>query len=137
VKVPKTARSARSLGLDGATAAALRDWRRAQLEERLRAGEAWAPGEWLAADEIGRPLPNEHVTRRFAEIAAEAGLPPITVPMLRHSHAAALLAVGESPRLVAERLGHSSVAVTLGTYAAVLPGMQRAAIDRLAAAVGV
>ncbi|MFU8842139.1 MAG: tyrosine-type recombinase/integrase, partial [Nitriliruptoraceae bacterium] len=41
---------------------------------------------------------------------------------LRHTHAS--LAAGVNPKVVSERLGHSSVAFTLDTYAHVMPGMQ-------------
>jgi integrase len=136
-KAPKTVRSRRTVDLDAGTVAALREWRRAQLEERLRAGEAWHAGEWVASDEIGRPSNPEYITRRFSEIAWETGLPPITVKQLRHSHATALLVAGESPKVVAERLGHSSISVTLEIYSAVLPTMQKAAIDRLAGMMAV
>lgn len=132
VKGPKTARSRRSVDLDAGTVAALKEWRRAQLEERLRAGSAWEAGEWVAADEIGAPLNPDWVTRRFHVLADAAGLRRITVKQLRHSHATALLAAGESPKVVQERLGHSSIQVTLDIYTAVLPNMQRDAIERLA-----
>ena len=34
------------------------------------------------------------------------------------------------PKVVSERLGHSSVAITLDTYSHVLPGIQAAAAQR-------
>jgi hypothetical protein len=43
---------------------------------------------------------------------------------LRHTHASFWLAAGVHPKVVSERLGHSSVAFTLDTYAHVMPGMQ-------------
>ena len=55
---------------------------------------------------------------------------------LRHSHATALIAAGEHVRVVSERLGHYSSAFTLDTYASVLKGMQRDAVERLASVVG-
>jgi len=52
---------------------------------------------------------------------------------MRRVVATALLAAGESPKVVQERLGHASITTTLDIYSAVLPNMQRQAIDRLAA----
>ena len=52
---------------------------------------------------------------------------------LRHSCATLLLAASENPRVVSERLGHSTVAFTLDRYAHVLPGMQQSASDKLEA----
>ena len=46
------------------------------------------------------------------------------------SHATALLSAGVQPRLVQERLGPSSIGVTLDFYSSVLPTMQREAVER-------
>ena len=67
-----------------------------------------------------------------SSLSGAAGLRTITIRQLRHSHATALLAAGESPKVVQERLGHSSISVTLDVYSAVLPNMQRDAVERLA-----
>jgi integrase len=52
---------------------------------------------------------------------------------LRHSHATLLLAAGEHPKGVQERLGHSSVQLTLDTYTHVVEGLQERASERLEA----
>ena len=44
-----------------------------------------------------------------------------------------LLAAGENPKVVSERLGHATVAFTLDRYAHVLPGMQEQASGKLEA----
>lgn len=134
VKPPKTAKSRRTVELDRRTLSALREWRRTQLEERLRAGDAWKPGEWVVADELGAYLRPDRLGKRFVALSKAAGLRTITIRQLRHSHATALLAAGESPKVVQERLGHSSISVTLDVYSAVLPNMQREAVERLAEA---
>lgn len=133
LKGPKTAASRRSVDLDAGTVTALREWRKTQLQERLRAGEAWEPGVWVFTDESGRPWRPDTLTRRFKAAVKATGLPETDIRGMRHGHATALLAVGTAPKVTQERLGHSSVQVTLDTYSAVSPTMQRAAIDRLAA----
>jgi len=50
---------------------------------------------------------------------------------LRHTHATLLLRQGVNPKIVQERLGHSSIKVTMDTYSHVLPDMQRQAVDAL------
>ncbi len=132
VKPPKTAKSRRTVELDAGTVAILREWRKSQLEERLRAGEVWEAGEWVVADELGRFLRPDHVGRLFSRLVASAGLRPITFRKLRHSHATALLVAGEAPKVVQERLGHASITMTMDIYSAVLPNMQRDAVERLA-----
>jgi integrase len=43
----------------------------------------------------------------------------------------------EHPKVVSERLGHATVAITLDRYSHVLPGLQAAAADRMARALEV
>jgi integrase len=47
-----------------------------------------------------------------------------------------MLAAGEHPKVVSERLGHSTVSITLDTYSHVLPALQAAAAERLAVTLG-
>ena len=62
-----------------------------------------------------------------------ADLPHIPLHSLRHTHASLLLQLGESPKVVQERLGHASISITMDIYSHVNPTMQRAAADRFAA----
>ncbi len=73
------------------------------------------------------------VQRDFRVIAERAGLPRIRFHDLRHSHATHLLKQGVHPKVVQERIGHSSPAFTMAVYSHVLPGMQEEAAQRLAA----
>jgi integrase len=62
-------------------------------------------------------------------------LPAITLHGLRHTHATVLLEAGENPKVVQERLGHTTFTTTMDIYSHVTPTMQRAAVDRFAAMV--
>lgn len=84
------------------------------------------------ADEFGAYLRPDWLGKRFGAPSEAAGLITITIRQLRHSHATALLAAGESLKVVQERLGHSWINITLYVYSAVLPNMQRNAVERLA-----
>jgi integrase len=55
---------------------------------------------------------------------------------LRHSCATLLLRAGENPKIVSERLGHSSVAFTMDVYTASLPDMQEGAAQKLQEMLG-
>ena len=67
-------------------------------------------------------------TKRVAE---KAGLPPIRVHDLRHSHASMLVEIGFSPLEIANRLGHESVKTTLDTYSHLYPDKDQHLADRL------
>lgn len=54
---------------------------------------------------------------------------------LRHTHASLLLEANVHPKVVQERLGHSSIMVTLGTYSHVVPTMQGEAAAKIGALV--
>ncbi len=87
-------------------------------------------------DELGRPWRPDTLTRMFQSAARAAGAPRTDVKGLRHAHATALLRAGVHPKVVQERLGHSSISVTMDIYSSVLPGMQREAIEKLASMMG-
>ena len=72
------------------------------------------------------------VTRTFKRHVEGAGLPWIGPHGLRHTHATMVLKAGVPARVVRERLGHPSVAITLYTYGHVLPNMQRDRAERIA-----
>ena len=63
-------------------------------------------------------------------------LPRVTIKGLRHTHATLLLELGEHPKVVQERLGHSTITTTMNIYSHVTPTMQKAAADRFAAHLG-
>ena len=57
----------------------------------------------------------------------------VRVHGLRHTHATLALRAGANPKVVQERLGHSTVSLTLQVYSHVLPGMQEEATELVAA----
>ena len=70
-------------------------------------------------------------TAAFRRFAKDVGLGHFRFHDLRHSHATQLLKAGIHPKIVSERLGHSTIAITLDTYSHVMPGMREDAADRL------
>lgn len=50
---------------------------------------------------------------------------------LRHMHASLLLKAGVHPKVVTERLGHSSITITLDRYSHLFPTMQHEAAEKL------
>jgi integrase len=133
---PKTHRSRRAVSIPTVVVDSLREHRRAQAETRLLAGPAWADTDLVFSDALGRPLSANRLRWHFHRLLREAGLPRIRLHDLRHTMATLMLAAGEHPKVVSERLGHSTIAVTIDTYSHVLPGLQAAAAERLADVLG-
>jgi integrase len=126
---PKTSSSRRSIDLPVVTTESLKELR--------RAAGGHAVAAWVFTDRDGGPLRKSNLIRRsFKPLLVAAGLPDVTFHSLRHVANSILLAEGESAKVAAERLGHSSTRMTLDTYAHVLPTTQRAAAARLDVAFG-
>lgn len=83
----------------------------------------------------GEPLDPDGLSGTFDRLQKAAGLPCIRFHDLRHTVASLMLARNVPAKVVQERLGHSSVMVTLDTYSHVSPGMQRDAAEQLARAI--
>lgn len=84
--------------------------------ERLAAGEAWQDSGRMFTDEAGAALSPEWVSRRFKEMAAEAGLPVMKLHGARHTAATLALLAGTDSKIVSETLGHSSAYFTQDFY---------------------
>lgn len=126
---PKTKTSNRGIAIDSASMNALRSFRAAQLEERLAFGPGYKETGLVFTREDGEPLHPETVTDMFKRRAAGANLPPIRFHDLRHTYASLALKGGIHPKVVSQRLGHSSIAITLDTYSHVLSGVDEDAAD--------
>ena len=131
LREPKTPQSRRAIPLPPSVMADLKEHRAAQVEERLRVKD-YADHDLVFADSGGEPLnPNNIYKRHFKPLLEDAGLPDLRLYDLRHTCATLLLAAGEHPKVVSERLGHASVTLTLDTYSHVLPDMQDRATAKL------
>jgi integrase len=73
------------------------------------------------------------VKRHLGHVISAAGVRPIKVHGLRHTCATLLLQAGAPIQVVAQRIGHGQISMTLEVYAHALPDMQRDAADRLGA----
>jgi len=127
---PKSKRSRRQIALSPSLAIALWEYRLKQEQARRLLGKPLAPTDLVFSHPDGRPFRPNSVTRALQVIAESVGLKGVRLHDLRHAHATILLQQGVHPKIVQERLGHSSVATTLDIYSHVLPGLQEAAARR-------
>jgi integrase len=126
---PKSGRS-RTLYLDASTAAAL------QREPRDRDTSGH---DLVFTRSDGSPWSPSQVTDRWRDQwprLARAGVPKIRLHATRHVHATLLLARGVPIKVVSERLGHTTIAMTMDIYAHVLPAMDRNAAEAIGLALG-
>ena len=85
----------------------------------------------VIAREDGLPLQPRSLSQAFRKFLRARGINLVRLHDLRHSHATHMLASGVHPKIAQERLGHSSVSVTIDLYSHVLPGMQAEAVNRV------
>jgi integrase len=127
----KTATSRRTIHLPATATVALREQRRRQLEDRLRAGSRWRDEGYVFASSIGTALDARNVTREYHAARRALGLPNVPWHHLRHFAATALLGAGEDLFVVSRILGHKSIATTASFYGHVQPAMLRRSADRM------
>lgn len=132
---PKTARGRRPIALDSGTVAVLREHRRRSLEERMLVGPAFDDQGLVFHRPDGLCLKPDAVSAAFVRRVLKAGLPRLTLKGLRHTWATLALERGIHPRVVQERLGHSTIAITLGIYSHVAPTLHDEAAELVAGLV--
>lgn len=129
---PKTARSRRTVFLPAPLLRKLAAHKREQSAMRLKLGAAWHAHDLVFCSAEGTPHSIPNLTYRyFRPILTKAKLPRIRLYDLRHTCATLLLMAEENPKVVSERLGHSTIVLTLDTYSHVLPTMQQQATAKL------
>jgi integrase len=129
---PKTEKGRRDIPITPEVVRGLEDHKRRQLEMRMRAGADWTDAGFIFTDPMGGPLEFERVRRLHKNILIAAGLPEtFALKASRHTCASALLKAGVHPKVVSDRLGHSSISITLDVYTSVEEDQQRAASEAL------
>ena len=134
VSEPKTARGKRSIALDERTMAVLKEHACEQASERETAAQ-WTETGLVFTRMDGQALPPNSVSRCFVRLVRQAKLPAIRLHDLRHTHATLALQAGIHPKVVSERLGHATVAITLDIYSHAIPALQEEAASKIAGLV--
>ena len=132
-QAPKTKNSVRRILLMPEDVRSLQIYKEWQENYADDLGDLFAGHGLVFTSPFGSPISPTNFTRRyFKPLLQECGLDEnFTFHGLRHTHATLLLRQGVNPKIVQERLGHSSIKVTMDTYSHVLPDIQRQAVDAL------
>lgn len=129
-KDPKSKAGKRNISLDAKTVDVL--IRHLALQARVLSANGVTQGQDtpLFAKSDGSPNPPSVLTAKFGRLVKDLSMEEgVHLHTLRHTHATYLLEQGTNIRTVQERLGHSKIDVTLGTYGHVLPGRDQQAAD--------
>lgn len=126
---PKSEKSRRTIALPPSAFLVLDEHRKGKEAEALLVGQTLSDNELVFCN-LGQPIRPDTLTRAWPMLAARAGVKVIRLHDARHTHASLMLKEGIHPKIVQERLGHSSISITLDTYSHVSPGLQEAAAKR-------
>jgi integrase len=113
---PKTEKSRRTIDFPEFVRDVLVEERHRLMESRALAGAKWEDNGLVFPSETGTPLEERNVLRRFQKICGANDLPKLRIYDLRHTHASLLINEGVHPKKISERLGHSSIKLTMDTY---------------------
>lgn len=133
-KEPKSGNT-RTVALSVGVAEQLKAHRARQAEELLRLGLRPNASSFVVSQVDGRPLQPRSITHEWVRLIEKTSLPRIRFHDLRHTHASQMLAAGVHPKVASERLGHSTIGITLDLYSHVMPGMQADAAEQVDAAI--
>jgi integrase len=127
-KPPKSDAGVRPVALSPTAVAALRAHRLRQAEELLRLGIRLAGDHLVVARFDGQPMLPRSLTHEWQKLVARHGLRRIRFHDLRHTHASHMPASNVHPKVASERLGHSSIGITLDLYSHCIPSLQSDAV---------
>lgn len=130
-KEPKSKSGVRTIAIPEKTAKELEALLKKQAENKLALGPEYKDGNFVVCWDNGEPYRPDYITHAFKKLVKKLGLPDIRFHDLRHTHASLLLEEGVHPKVVQERLGHSSISVTLDTYSHVAPNLQQEAAKKI------
>lgn len=126
---PKSAKSRRTIALSPSSVLVLAEHKERQEEIRAMIGIPLSQDDLVFSTPQGKPLRPDTVTRSWRMLAVKARVKSIRLHDARHTHATLMLKQGVHPKIVQERLGHATIAMTLDIYSHVTPGLQEAAAE--------
>ena len=127
-KEPKSKNSRRLIALSPSNVLILEEHQEAQ--QKMRGSLQLPPitqNDLVFSHWDGSPLLPDSITHAWVKLARKCGLYGVRLHDARHTHATIMLKQGIHPKIVQERLGHSTISTTLDTYSHVAPGLQQAA----------
>jgi integrase len=128
---PKTEKSRRLIALTPSTVDVLKEHQDSQNKLRLSLGyPALTDDDLVFCQYDGKPFLPNTITHNWIKLVRRSGLKGIRLHDARHTHASLMLKQGVHHKIVQERLGHSSIQITLDTYSHLASGLQEAAAKK-------
>lgn len=132
LQTPKTKNSKRVISIDPATLSILKSWKKDQIKIYFKNGKHFEGDEnFIFTNQRGEWVHIHNFIRYFKRFIADHKLKPITPHGLRHTHASLLFSAGVEPKNISDRLGHSTVQITLDLYTHITEEQRSDTVDKL------
>lgn len=132
LQTPKTKNSKRVISIDSATLSILKSWKKDQIKIYFKNGKHFEGDEnFIFTNQRAEWVHIHNFIRYFKRFIADHKLKPITPHGLRHTHASLLFSAGVEPKNISDRLGHSTVQITLDLYTHITEEQRTDTVDKL------
>lgn len=132
LQTPKTKNSKRVISIDSATLSILKSWKKDQIKIYFKNGKHFGGDEnFIFTNNRGDWVHIHNFIRYFKRFIADHKLKPITPHGLRHTHASLLFSAGVEPKNISDRLGHSTVQITLDLYTHITEEQRTDTVEKL------
>ena len=132
LQTPKTKNSKRVISIDPATLSIMRSWKKDQIKIYFKNGKHFEGDEnFIFTNQRGEWVHIHNFVRYFKRFIADHKFKPITPHGLRHTHASLLFSAGVEPKNISDRLGHSTVQITLDLYTHITEEQRTDTVEKL------
>lgn len=132
LQTPKTKNSKRVISIDPTTLSILKSWKKDQIKIYFKNGKHFEGDEnFIFTNQRSEWVHIHNFIRYFKRFIADHKLKPITPHGLRHTHASLLFSAGVEPKNISDRLGHSTVQITLDLYTHITEEQRTDTVEKL------
>lgn len=132
LQTPKTKNSKRVISIDPTTLSILKSWKKDQIKIYFRNGKHFEGDDnFIFTNQRADWVHIHNFIPYFKRFVTDHKLKPITPHGLRHTHASLLFSAGVEPKNISDRLGHSTVQITLDLYTHITEEQRSDTVEKL------
>lgn len=132
LQTPKTKNSKRVISIDPTTLSILKSWKKDQIKIYFKNGKHFEGDEnFIFTNQRSDWVQIHNFIPYFKRFVTSHALKPITPHGLRHTHASLLFSAGVEPKNISDRLGHSTVQITLDLYTHITEEQRTDTVEKL------
>lgn len=132
LQTPKTKNSKRVISIDPTTLSILKSWKKDQIKIYFKNGKHFDGDEnFIFTNQRSDWVQIHNFIPYFKRFITGHDLKLITPHGLRHTHASLLFSAGVEPKNISDRLGHSTVQITLDLYTHITEEQRTDTVDKL------